>query len=337
MSLILLNSTATTTQQAWSLDRLFGEMLNVIFNAIYSVSPVYSLGFTIILFTIIVKLLLYPLAKKQYVTTKQMQIVQPELKAIQDSYKDKKDPESQQKMMQEIQSVHAKHGTSMFGGCLPALIQLPILLALFNVLRDAHIHISKLADIYAKISTQVTSVPNYKTIFEPLIKTKSLQIKNIDTPNNFNTLISNLTSTDWTNLLVQLPVNVTENLNTLIASKDNLVSFFTIDLTNVPTYGNISVLIPIITAFTTYTSIKYSSSTNKKDPKQPVDPNDSMAQMEKSMSMMTYMIPGMIFLSAFNFPAGLGLYWLLGNLITIAQQFYLTKFVNVTTKAGVSK
>ncbi|HAN09040.1 MAG TPA: hypothetical protein DCP90_00320 [Clostridiales bacterium] len=330
MPYVLLNS------QPGILETFFSKILNVIFDFIYSISPVYSLGIAIILFTILIKVLLLPIALKQYTSTKKMKIIQPEMKIIQDKYKDKKDQESQQKMVAEMNALYGKHGTTPLSGCLPALIQIPIIFALFNVLRDAYIYISELSNKYDLIVAKVMTLPNYKELFEPLLKTKQLLIKDINSVDNLKTLASNINNTEWTALINKMPDSVASALPSLITAKNNIEGFFTINLTNVPSYTDISILIPIITALTTYLSIKVTSASTKsaKDPKAPVG-DDTASQIERSMATMIYFIPGLIFITAFSFPSGLGIYWLLGNIFSIFQQLFFDKYIKVSTKDSV--
>ncbi|MGL6105682.1 YidC/Oxa1 family membrane protein insertase [Romboutsia sp.] len=97
----------------------------------FIVELVQNYGLSIILFTIFVKVLLLPLTIKQTKSTKAMQDIQPKLKEIQDKYKTK--PEKQQ---QEIMNLYKEAKINPLAGCLPLLIQMPILFGLYNVLRD---------------------------------------------------------------------------------------------------------------------------------------------------------------------------------------------------------
>src|SRR5690554_2040281 len=90
-----------------------------------------SYGLGIIIVTIILRLLLYPLTISQTKSMAKMKKIQPELNEIQKKYKDK--PEEYQKRTVEL---YQKHGVNPLGGCLPLLIQLPILWAFFPVLRE---------------------------------------------------------------------------------------------------------------------------------------------------------------------------------------------------------
>lgn len=87
-------------------------------------------GLAIILFTIVVKIVLYPLTHKQMVAMRKMQELQPKIKEIQKKYKN--DPQKSQQAMMEL---YQKHGANPFSGCWPLLIQMPILIALFTSLR----------------------------------------------------------------------------------------------------------------------------------------------------------------------------------------------------------
>lgn len=96
---------------------------------------VHNYGFSIIILTIIIKLLFHPLTRKSYRSMKKMQTLQPKMKAIRDKYKNaKKDPVLRQKMNQEIMDLYRKEGVSPMGGCLPMLLQLPVLFAFYKIL-----------------------------------------------------------------------------------------------------------------------------------------------------------------------------------------------------------
>jgi YidC/Oxa1 family membrane protein insertase len=88
-------------------------------------------GVAIILFTIFVKVLLLPLTIKQTKSTKAMQDIQPMIKEIQEKYKNK--PEKQN---EEIMKLYQEAKINPLAGCLPLLIQFPILIGLFSVLRE---------------------------------------------------------------------------------------------------------------------------------------------------------------------------------------------------------
>ena len=96
----------------------------------YSIFPNY--GIAIILLTLLVRLILYPLTLKQTKEMAKMQKLQPKLKDLQDRYKD-----NPQKMNEEVLKLYTKNKVNPIGGCFPILLQLPIIMALFNTFRNA--------------------------------------------------------------------------------------------------------------------------------------------------------------------------------------------------------
>ncbi|WP_425429491.1 YidC/Oxa1 family membrane protein insertase [Desulfoscipio geothermicus] len=90
--------------------------------------PSYALA--IIILTILIKVVLFPLTQKQMVSMKKMQKIQPKIKEIQDKYKNK-DP---QKMQQKIMEMYRENNVNPMAGCLPILVQMPILIALYRSL-----------------------------------------------------------------------------------------------------------------------------------------------------------------------------------------------------------
>jgi YidC/Oxa1 family membrane protein insertase len=92
-------------------------------------------GVAIIVLTAGIRLLLFPLTHKSTVAMKRMQTVQPKLKAIQDRYKEraKKDANVRARMNQEVMQLYKQEGVNPLGGCLPTLVQLPILWALYTL------------------------------------------------------------------------------------------------------------------------------------------------------------------------------------------------------------
>lgn len=99
--------------------------------ALYDFLPGGDLGVAIIVMTLLVKGLLFPLTFKQLKSQKDMQEIQPLIKEIQEKYKDDKE-----KQAQELMAVYKDHNVNPFASCLPLIIQLPIFIGLFRVLRD---------------------------------------------------------------------------------------------------------------------------------------------------------------------------------------------------------
>jgi len=91
-----------------------------------------SYGWTIIILTIIIKIVLYPLTLKSFKSMKELQKIQPLMKEVQQKYKDDK-----QKLNQELMKLYSEHKINPMGGCLPMLLQIPILFALYKVFYQA--------------------------------------------------------------------------------------------------------------------------------------------------------------------------------------------------------
>ncbi len=88
-------------------------------------------GIVLIIFAVLVKILVYPLTKKSHQSTKEMQAVQPLVTELKEKYKN-----NPQKLNQETMALYKEHGVNPLGGCLPLLLQMPLLFALFQVFRS---------------------------------------------------------------------------------------------------------------------------------------------------------------------------------------------------------
>jgi len=106
-----------------------GDFLILIINGLYSLT--HSYGLAIIILTLLVRVLLYPLSHKQMVSMQKMQKLQPRLKVLQEKYKDDKET-----LNKEIMRLYKENNVNPAAGCLPLLVQLPILILLFRVLMN---------------------------------------------------------------------------------------------------------------------------------------------------------------------------------------------------------
>ncbi|MBO1756258.1 membrane protein insertase YidC [Allobranchiibius sp. CTAmp26] len=93
-------------------------------------------AFSVVGLVIVLRVLLIPLFVKQIKTSRRMQLIQPEIQAIQKKYKGKKDAESRQKMTEETMELYKRTGTNPFSSCMPILLQAPFFFALFRVLNN---------------------------------------------------------------------------------------------------------------------------------------------------------------------------------------------------------
>jgi len=142
MSLLSAANWPIVGQICW----LLGKVMNFIYTTLDNVLPSDTglVGLSIIIYTIIVYTCMLPMTINQQKTTKMQAVINPEVQAIQKKYKNKKDQASMMKQQEEIQQVYDKYGTSMMGGCLPLLIQMPFLFALYPVIYNIQDYVPKI-------------------------------------------------------------------------------------------------------------------------------------------------------------------------------------------------
>ncbi|HET7710749.1 MAG TPA: membrane protein insertase YidC [Thermoanaerobaculia bacterium] len=124
----------STLQFGW-----FGFIARMLLDALLWINKATkNYGFAIIVLTIIIKIILYPLQHKSIVSMKKMQKAQPKMEAIKQKYKKARtDPEQRQKMNVEMMKLYQQEGINPMGGCLPILLQLPILWGFYGMLSRA--------------------------------------------------------------------------------------------------------------------------------------------------------------------------------------------------------
>ncbi len=139
---------------------------------IYEVVPNY--GITIILLTIVIRVVLLPLGIRQVRSMQHMQIVQPKVKQIQQKFKGNK-----QRQQEEIMKLYKEYGVNPFSGCWPVLLQFPILIAMYSVLRFPQhpIHIPQDTELFLTINEQI---PQTTPDGEPIVT--QAQIDELDLP-----------------------------------------------------------------------------------------------------------------------------------------------------------
>lgn len=144
------------------------DLLGIVMNGIYYVFDklgVANIGLCIIVFTILVKLLMIPMTIKQQKTMKLSSLINPEIQAIQKKYQGKRDNESLMKLNAETNAVYSKYGTTPTGGCLPMLLQMCILLALWGVISAIPSHVGAVEDLYRSASASIhESIDEYNDL-----------------------------------------------------------------------------------------------------------------------------------------------------------------------------
>lgn len=145
----------------WPIIKQIAFLLGFVMRGIFvGLSQVGILNITlcIVLFTIITRMLLLPLTIQQQKFSKLNAVMNPELQALQKKYAGKKDQVSMQKMQMEQQMIYDKYGVSMSAGCLPSLIQIPLLFALYPVVYNMETYVPELANYSAEELTKMYTV-----------------------------------------------------------------------------------------------------------------------------------------------------------------------------------
>ena len=144
--------------------KLLGVILDAIYMFMFNIFGIENVGLSIILFTIVIYTLMLPLTYKQQKFSKLSQAMQPELKAIQEKYKNKKDQNSQMAMSNETQMVYDKYGVSPMGSCAQLLIQMPILFALYRVFYNVPAYITAVREKFVVIAEDIMSYDGFADI-----------------------------------------------------------------------------------------------------------------------------------------------------------------------------
>lgn len=301
------------------ITKLLGFIFNFVFDIIHdNITVANSLGISIIVITIIVRILIWPLSIKQVKNSLAMQHIQPELKKLQKKYPDKSDIESQKKLNFEIQKLYAENNIHPAGGCLLAFIQLPIFMALNQLLARSYCYISDIGDIYRNLAEKIMSVPNYVGIMKPIAIPKVPPNMTIDLRiiEDMQKVINKFTSTDWANLLAGLDLSVRPEIANLLIRKESIENFFGIDLIDQCGLHFPGVMIPILSVITTFLSSYFM---NKM---MPIEDEGARTQQKIFLIIMPLMMGGF----SLALSSGVGVYWITSSIIQLIQQFFANKY-----------
>ena len=328
------SSTPIVGQISW----ILGHLMNGIFSVLSNVFHIENIGLCIIIFTIIIYTLLLPLTYKQQKASKLTVVMNPELKRIQNKYKNKKDQASMMKMQEETKMVYEKYGTSMMGGCSQLLIQLPILWGLFYVIRNIPAYVDGIKEVYMPLVTELLSTKGGQSAMEAIGKTSAIAMD--PTRYDFskaNTMIDALykfQESTWNTLIDKMP-----DLESLIRStQDSLThlnSFLGINIAETPLNiflnsiqtgaiiaAILALSIPIISGLTQYISMKLSPTAA------PTQNDSSDNSMVNSMNATMKIMPLFSVVMCFTFPSGIGLYWIASAVVRMVQQLAINKYLS---------
>lgn len=299
------------------LANLFGYILNFIYNFIQ------NYGLAIILFSILIKILMIPISIKQQKAMKKNLKMQEKMKEIQFKYKN--NPEM---LSQATMELYKTEKINPFGGCLSAIIQIILLLAVFYLVRSPLTYMKKISpDVINKYSnvvkqyelSEISGYPEIDIIRE-IDNIKELRNKEITENSEEKVSISEIKE---------------EELNSMQIN----MNFLGLNLAQIPTKSSDwkAYIIPALYVIVSVISMRLTTSINKNNTKdketsksdekaliKKEEEFDPMAQMNKNMSLM---FPIMYLAVALIAPLGLALYWLTNSLLMIVERLALNKLL----------
>ena len=264
----------------------------------------------IFLFAFLVQIVLFPLSIKQQKNQQKQASLRPKEMAIRKKYKGKEqDREMVNRMNAEVQQMYQQEGFNPLSGCLPTLIQLPIILLVYNVIVNPLSYISKFSsELITSIKTFIGS--NY-AMFDNL------------SANDIKDGLYNASELQITSLL-----NNKEYFDKIVAGVENLntdayipnFSIFGANLGEFPFMAGFLTflwLVPVFNFLVQFGTMKL----NRKLMYQPV----TDANTGCSYKIMDIVFPAMSFFMSIMFPAILGIYWIFRNILSLLQQLLLRK------------
>ena len=288
---------------------------------------VFNVGLCIILFTIVMKTLMIPLTIKQQKTTKLMSVMNPEIQAIQKKYKGKSDQESMQRQNVEIQAVYEKYGTSMTGGCLPLLIQMPILLALYRVIYNIPAYVPSVRVYFDNVVTPLMGQADYAQKLQEITNIATACGGKLDKFDftNANRLVDMLykfSTSQWGELQSLFPA-ISDVIGQNAAVVERMNTFLGLNMAEAPGWvPSFAWIIPVLAAVSQWFSTKLMSGN------QPSTSADAENPMAQSMKTMTTTMPLFSAFICITMPAGLGIYWIATSVVTIIQQLIVNAYMD---------
>ena len=305
---------------------VLGYVMDILFRFTSSFG-VFNVGLCIILFTIVMKTQMIPLTIKQQKTTKLMSVMNPEIQAIQKKYKGKSDQESMQRQNVEIQAVYEKYGTSMTGGCLPLLIQMPILLALYRVIYNIPAYVPSVRVYFDNVVTPLMGQADYAQKLQEITNIATACGGKLDKFDftNANRLVDMLykfSTSQWGELQALFPA-ISDVIGQNAAVVERMNTFLGLNMAEAPGWvPSFAWIIPVLAAVSQWFSTKLMSGN------QPSTSADAENPMAQSMKTMTTTMPLFSAFICITMPAGLGIYWIATSVVTIIQQLIVNAYMD---------
>lgn len=312
---------------------LLGKLMNEIYNVMNGVFGIQNIGICIIIFTIIIYTLMIPLTIKQQKWSKMSSVMNPEIQKVQKKYANKKDQATMLKQQEEMQTIYEKYGTSPTGGCLPLLIQMPVLFALYPVIQNIPNYVEGIKNVYTPVVSQIMATDNFQKIMEKIGTEKPVMMSassyDYSKADTLVQVLYKFQDSTWNTLVEKIPSlkDVVETTTQTIGHLNSFVGInigeapFTMLMSAIKNFSIVgiilAVIIPVMAGLTQFISVKL-------QPQPQVDTSNPMAN---SMKTMTYTMPLFSVFMGFTLPAGLGLYWAISAIVRSVQQFAINKYL----------
>ena len=283
--------------------------LGYLFRWLYTLVNDY--GIAIILIAVITKLLMVPLGIKQHKSTLSQLKYRPRIQEIQTKYKD--NPERAQREMAKLQ----EEGYSPTAGCSTMLIQFPILIGIYNVIRHPLKYIVGLSqDVLTGIHEIMTKVPGMEAL---KIEDVKFEINAITQIKENAAAYADIISPEKLELIESFNLNLFGLDAMNLAVIPEKIEYFLSSILPIPAFSSWLVAIPVISGITAFI---YARISQKLSPAAMMQENDQNAA---TMKFMNFLTPYMSYAIAFSVPAGLGLYWIASNLLMMVQTLVINK------------
>ncbi|MBQ5893276.1 MAG: membrane protein insertase YidC [Clostridia bacterium] len=280
----------------------------------------------ICLFAIIIEILMLPFAIKQQKNSIRQAKLRPKEMAIKNKYKGRNDQPTMQKMQQEIQELYQRENFSPYSGCLPLLIQLPIIMALYSIIIDPlHYVMGQTAGMSQALTTFATAsraagglgcvFGNTNGSILLLSELKSAGVAAFESVSSFRFFENS------------------EEVFTALSGISGKIPSFSIGGINfglAPSFsGNLLLLLVPVLTFVTYF---LTSKLNRKFMAQPVaNEGVDAKQVACSNTMMDVTMPMMSTFFTFMVPALVGVYWMFRSLVGLGKQFIISRIMPLPT------
>lgn len=280
---------------------------------------------TLLLFSLAVKILMLPFSIKQQKNQIKGAKLRPKMALIEKKYAGRTDQKTLQKKQQELMALQQQEGYSPLAGCLPLLIQFPVLIGLYQVIRCPLTYIARFSsDVVAKINNVAISLGGSYS----------------------GTVIENTTDVAWKTVKNLNQIGLVDSIKQNPQAFESIEGFSTEAIPNFEVFGgwmNLAetpsfkfsaganpwlLLIPLLTFLGSFATMKL---TKKFSGNLQAQLNGQTPQQQQSATIMEWMMPLMSLWFAFILSAAMGVYWVYNSIFSLVQMVILNKLMPMPT------